>query len=222
VVIKGRTHHLHDTGERGEFDQEEVSRLAAAAPGTAAVPGADAFHGTARRVAKTTVFAGEPKTLESVARLLDWLPGNADMVALAIPHGSGSDRVDQEKFNVTVPAYIYAFRKEDDNDYHVILGDAPGTPGPRYMNSEVSGIPVAGTDANRRTLWDVRRAFKEAFELADEGPVTYHCPDPPVPVLITGSIFWDVEHERQVVGPTSFKPKTAWEIHPISRIEFPE
>jgi hypothetical protein len=220
VTIKGRAHYLYDTGEAGEFDQEPIKRVGAAVLKNANIPDTDAFHGTARKIAKTTIFAGEPKTIDSVAALHAWMTPKADMLALMIPKGPDSDRVKQEQFNVTVPAFIYAFRKEDDNDYHVIIGDAPGTPNPRYMNSEVSGIPVEGTEANRAKLWDVRKAFKGAFQLGDEGPKTYFRPQPPVPVRITGSIFWDVDHEKQVVGPSDFKPKDAWEVHPISAIEF--
>jgi hypothetical protein len=120
-----------------------------------------------------------------------------------------------------VPGFIYAFRKEADNDYHVIIGDAPGTPNPRYLNVEVSGIPVAGSDENRNQLGSVRKTFKETFDLGDEGPDVYQRLQPPVPVQITGSLFWDSEHEPPAtVGPNDFKPRTAWEIHPISDIVF--
>jgi hypothetical protein len=52
---------------------------------------------------------------------------------------------------------------------------------------------------------------------------SYFRPDPPVPIRVTGSLFWDVDHEDPpYVGPNDFKPKTAWEIHPISDIEFLE
>jgi hypothetical protein len=149
------------------------------------------------------------------------LRSDDEMGGLGIGKGPTVNRVADEKRNVQVNAYIYAFRKEDDNDYHVILGDPPGTPNPQYLNAEVSGIPITGTDAIRNTLWTVRRAFKQTFQLEDEGPASYFRPDPPVPVRITGSIFWDVEHPPpNTVGPRDFSPGTAWEIHPISAIEF--
>ena len=31
---------------------------------------------------------------------------------------------------------------------------------------------------------------------------------------------FDVDHAAGVVGPGNFKPKTAWEIHPITKLEF--
>src|SRR5262249_7736042 len=104
---------------------------------------------------------------------------------------------------------------------HVILGDPPGAANPRFVNSEVSGIPVAGTDANRTQLWNVRKTFKDAFGLGDTGPKSYFRPHPPVPVRISGSVLWDIEHPPpKTVGPNDFKPRTAWEVHPISKIQF--
>jgi hypothetical protein len=221
VTIRGRTHLIHPTGERGEHDVEELEKEAPAVAAASNIPAADRFKGTVRRLPKTTIFAGEPKAFDSVSALRAWLPDNDTMKALRIGKGPTVNRVAQERFNVTVPAYIYAFRKESDNDYHVIIGDPPDADSPQYLNAEVSGIPTGGTDANRNTLWTVRRAFKEAFQVGDQGPDAYFRPDPPVPVTVTGSLFWDPEHEPpHTVGPASFSPGTAWEIHPISAIEF--
>ena len=58
----------------------------------------------------------------------NWLPSDQDMADLGIGRGPGVDRVKQEQLNVRVKAYIYTFSKESDNDYHVILGDAPDAP----------------------------------------------------------------------------------------------
>jgi hypothetical protein len=131
-----------------------------------------------------------------------------------------SDRVKDEKRNVQVTGHIYAFKKESDNDYHVILGNAPDAATAQFLNVEVSGIPVGGTMANRSTLVGVRKEFKDAFGLGPNGPAGYTRLDPPVPVRISGSLFWDVDHAPGVVGPTGLRPKTAWEIHPVSQIEF--
>ena len=223
VNIKGKTYQIIPTSERPEIEKEElqptVPPLVLAQSG---IPPTDVFKGTVRRIAKVNIFSGDAKPFDSIAALRESLQQDADMKALNIGKGADVDRVDAEKSNVKVPAYIYAFRKESDNDYHVIIGDKPGTPNLRYLNAEVSGIPVSGSKENRDQLWTVRKAFKQAFQLGDEGPDAYFRPDPPVPVRITGSLFWDVEHWPQTVGPTDFAPKTAWEIHPISDIEFLE
>ena len=42
----------------------------------------------------------------------------------------------------------------------------------------------------------------------------------PVPIYLEGSLFYDTEHRPGVVGPAFARPKTAWEIHPISKILF--
>ncbi len=88
------------------------------------------------------------------------------------------------------------------------------------MNVEVSGIPVGGTNANRTQLIAVRDQFKQAFNLGATGPQGYKRPHVPVPVRITGSLFWDVDHPPGAVGPGDLKPQTAWEIHPVSAMEF--
>ena len=221
VTIKGRTYRIHPTGDRGEHDKEELDKELLALGAASNIPVADRFHGTVRRLPKTTIATADLKTFDSVSALRDWLTDDDTMKGLRIGKGPAVNRVAQEKWNVQVKAYVYAFRKESDNDYHVIIGDAPDAPEPKYLNAEVSGIPTGGTDANRAKLWAVRRAFKEAFQLEDEGPDSYHRPDTPVPVRITGSLFWDSEHEPpHTVGPKDFSPGTAWEIHPISAIEF--
>jgi hypothetical protein len=71
-------------------------------------------------------------------------------------------------------------------------------------------------------LWQVRKTFQQAFDLGASGPESYFRPQPPVPVRVTGSLFWDVDHENELVGPADFKPTSAWEIHPISAIDFLE
>lgn len=48
----------------------------------------------------------------------------------------------------------------------------------------------------------------------------YEKHDPPVPVEITGPLFFDVDHDAGVVGPQGHRPKTAWEIHPVMDIKF--
>jgi hypothetical protein len=145
------------------------------------------------------------------------------MLSLHIPWGSGSqhsDRVEQEKRRVVVPAYIYAYKKEGDHDYHVIIGDAPDAPDRQFINSEISALPVSGTF--RPLLKDVRDKFKTFFDIGNVGPEDYQDVQPPLPVRITGSLFFDMDHSppREYVGHNDFDPKTPWEIHPITDIQF--
>jgi hypothetical protein len=182
------------------------------------------FNGTSRKIAKTSFIEGEPTVYDSVSALKVDLTAEATMLAQNIPFGPGSEDSDRTQFeqkNVTVTAYIYAYVNEKDHDYHVLVGDAPGTPGLQYMNAEVSGLPQV-TGPRRNVLQAVRTKFKEEFGLGNTGPAEYEEPDSPKRVRITGSLFFDMDHAppNNYVGHWDFQPNTAWEIHPITNIEF--
>jgi hypothetical protein len=223
VTIQNKRYRIIARPQSAEEREREAPTPDAAAPGGAGatIPSKDKFKGTARRIAKTTIFDAQPQPVTLDALLDELVPTNDAMRGMHISSAPTSNRVDKEKRNVTVSGYVYAYKKESDNDYHVIFGTMPtdGSPA-RYMNTEVSGIPIGGTDENRKTLWAVRKAFEGKFELNGGWHGGYDFPDPPVPVRITGSLFWDVDHQNEFVGPGSNKPETAWEIHPISAIEF--
>jgi hypothetical protein len=219
VTIKGRTYRLLDTGDPGEFEDRGQPAAATAA----GITGDDSFKGQDRLVPKTTIVDAEVEEFPTVAALLEQLleqfPDDK-MAGMGITRSTNT-RVAPEKRNVRVTGFIHAFKKEkNDNDYHVILGDGPDADNPVYMNVEVSGIPVGGTNDNRKKLVAVRDEFKQAFGLGRTGPANFFKPHEPIPVRITGSLFWDVDHKPGVVGPAGMRPKTSWEIHPISQIEF--
>jgi hypothetical protein len=220
VRIKGKAYRLLDTIEQGEFEEESRPPTVAAA----GVIEADTFTGRDRLLPKTTIVDAEVEEFASVAKLLQQVLGkfpDTKMADMEITRSTDT-RVDAEKRNVRVTGFIHAFKKEGDNDYHVIFGDGPDAANPVYLNVEVSGIPVGGTNANRKRLIAVRDQFKEAFNLGATGPNRYTRPSEPIPVRVTGSLFWDVDHKPGAVGPDDLKPKTSWEIHPVSEIEFLE
>ncbi len=188
-----------------------------AVPGLAA-PSQDNFRGKDRAGAKTSIVDGDPQTFDDVGALASSGLLIADDQMLnhdpAITRDSDA-RVDEESHNVVVTGYLYASKKESDNDYHCIIGTAPDQ-APVFLNVEVSGLPEGQF---HQQLKDVRDAFTTFF--ADHLPgVAYSKFDPPIPVRITGSIFFDIDHKAGEVGPGAFKPTTAWEIHPVSAIEF--
>jgi len=220
VTIKGRPYRLMMTHDYGVMEAEEKEPDVTQAA-TSNIPAKDLFKGTSRRIAKTTIFNGAPESVGSVRELIPTLADNDTMRGKHIPKTPNSNRVAEEKRNVSVKAYIYAFKKEADNDYHVIVGDEPGSPNPQYFNVEVSGIPIAGTDENRDRLRAVRKTFEEGYGLGGSWQGGYAFLDTPTPVRITGSLFFDVDHENPpFVGPGTLKPGSAWEIHPISELEF--
>jgi hypothetical protein len=223
-TIKGKTYRLHDTIDQGTFKEKAATPPT---PQGAGGVGNDTFDGKDRKAPKTTILVDAGvEEFATVAALIATLPTDEDMKQLSGITRDTMTRADAEKRNVRVTGFVYAFKKEDDNDYHIILGDPPGTGPPVYLNVEVSGIPVGGAAANRATLTTVRNDFKAAFQIGPTGPSKYKRPHDEfgqlssVPVQITGSLFWDVDHPAGAVGPDDLKPKTAWEIHPVSAITF--
>jgi hypothetical protein len=214
VSSKGRKYRIIDTGEKGEFFETER------APTT--VTGAtqpDDFDGNDRKTAKTSIADAPIETFASVKKFLGTLESDSDMLNLGISKDATSNRVTQEKRNVSVSGFIYAFKFETDNDFHVILGMDPDSGIEAYVNVEISGLPQGGP--NRAPLKTVRTAFKDFFTAQHTGfSSTYKKFDPPIPVRIQGSLFFDVDHKAGVVGPTGMRPTTAWEIHPVTKIEF--
>ncbi len=218
VTINGKIYQLLEAPDQGEF-AEPAARATITAAG---ISEEDTFAGTDRLVPKTTIVDAQVQDFPTVAALVsDLLRDNPDsaMKLKGIKRNTDT-RVNAERHNVRVKGFIYAFKYEGDHDYHVILGDDPAIGSGEFLNVEVSGIPVGGTNANRKRLIDVRNDFRQAFHLTGGGPQGYKRPHRPVPVRITGSLFWDVDHAPGVVGPSGMRPRTAWEIHPVSAIEF--
>ena len=63
-------------------------------------------------------------------------------------------------------------------------------------------------------------AFQDHFAGHLPGSQSYHRFHPPVAVTVSGSLFYDVDHPPGAVGPVWAKPKTAWEIHPVTALSF--
>jgi hypothetical protein len=141
------------------------------------------------------------------------------------PHLSEADddatqRVAEERHNVSVVAYIHAVKHESgpggDNDFHVMLGSS-ATPGTGlFLTAEASGLPP---DGPHRTL--LENARQELLSVV--GPCScnnrFMRISPPLRVRVTGSLFFDGDHSIGAVGPAYAKPFTVWEIHPILSIE---
>lgn len=49
----------------------------------------------------------------------------------------------------------------------------------------------------------------------------YVLPSSPIPIRqLRGALFFDTDHPAGQVGPAGSRPSTAWEIHPVTFIEF--
>ena len=151
---------------------------------------------------------------------MDSLRPDAEMRAMHISKEADSARLPEEQTVVVVKAFLYAASKESDNDFHCIVGTEPGS-NVRFMNVEVSGLP-AGNARFFSVLKKARDEFKLFFTSGGEALPTggYEKYDPPIPIQLTGSVFFDVDHVPPAVGPPGMKPLTAWEIHPVSDIQF--
>lgn len=161
---------------------------------------------------------------ETLADLLDALPTDEDMRASTVWSLAGAPavRLVDEQVNVEVPAYIVAVKPgEDDHDLHVIVSDQPRGRNRVFMNVEVSGLPRNGV-----RVADFARARAEIRAiLADvddpSAGSSYIRIDPPPPVLVQGSLFFDGDHRAgcgNCPGPAFAKPSTVWEIHPVYSI----
>ena len=134
---------------------------------------------------------------------------------------ANSDRVVEEERNVRVVCWLYAASRENDNDYHLILGRAPGASPLRYMTMELSGLPPAVASSFPR-LKSARDAYNAFFGSNRPGS-SYDFYNPPIPALIEDSLFFDMSHATGTPpGPSSLRPNmpTIWEVHPITRIIF--
>jgi hypothetical protein len=86
-----------------------------------------------------------------------------------------------------------------------------------YMTAEVSGLPESGTARPR--LQAARTQFQDFFAAQPIG-TNYRRFGPPIQVMVSGSLFFDVDHLAGAVGAVGLKPATAWEIHPVTAIIF--
>ncbi len=184
-------------------------------------PPSENFAGTARAAAKLSVGSGPTQQFGDMSALINSLPADSAMIHHVPPidTGSGSARVSEEQRNVHVVAFLYAASREADNDFHLIVGRDPAATPEMYMTMEISGLPPAGSPAFQ-SLKRARDAFQSFFG-AHLPQFSYDYYHPPIPVVIEGSLFFDMTHAvGQAPGPPSLKSRmpTIWEVHPVTSI----
>lgn len=178
------------------------------------------FRGKDRKVAKTSIANASVEDFASLEALLATLPSDDAMQhhSPKITRDLGFDRVAEEQRNVRVPAFICAIKYEADQDWHIIGANDSRCDGPIFFNFEVSGLP-AKSAPSRAALATVRQQLSDLLggELPGSGGYfDYKDGGNPIPVVIQGSLFYDVDHAPGVVGPANMKPTTSWEIHPVT------
>jgi hypothetical protein len=178
------------------------------------IPQGDDYIGKERREAKLSIASGPMENFSDLKSLLASLP--TDSVASAQIPKSG--RSDDEKRNVRVQAFIYAGKWQVSNDISLVIGPKPGTEPMSYMSAMVSGLPPKDSKFFGQ-IKSVRNAVRAFFGDVLPGKM-YDRYDPPIPVEIEGSLFFNNAHPLGSVGPSGFKSGTRWEIHPITKIVF--
>ena len=178
----------------------------------------DSYAGSARAAAKTSFASVSYTTYASVTALRATLQTDAFMQSLGLTNSS--NRSTYEKRNVIITtAYLFAISRESDNDYHMIIGDASGASA-NILNSEGSGLP-ASSASSYTAIKAVRDAIKAKFG-TDFCTTTGYTHFSPAIKLTTlkASMFYDIDHAPGTVGPSSNRPNTSWEMHPINTIAF--
>lgn len=214
VTAKGR-YLVEETTEQDDYETLE-------APPVTGAPSKTLFRGTARKKAKLSIADAPVEEYDSVAELYVGaaaLPRDSEMTAKGISDSATSERVEEERRNIAVMSWLYAAKKEEDNDYHIIIGTEPGETPKRFFNVELSGLPKSGQPF-RNELKAARDEFESFLGNAAPSSSGYKKYNPPIPVIVTGSLFFDVSHAAGKVGPSGMKPASAWEIHPITDFEF--
>lgn len=184
-------------------------------------PTSENFAGADRKAAKLSIASAPMQNYGNVSALIASLPSVDSMVQLHIPTNSTSNRVQQEERNVHVTGFLYAASHEADNDFHLIVGDDPNAANEEYMTMEVSGLPPKNSPAFV-ALNAARTSFKQFFGAKNLPGAGYNFYQPPIPVVVEGSLFFDATHSTgQAPGPPSLKSRmpTIFEVHPVTSIK---
>ncbi|MDQ6674447.1 MAG: hypothetical protein M3069_27565, partial [Chloroflexota bacterium] len=177
--------------------------------------------GNARAAAKLSIGTGPTERFTDVRALIASLVADSAMIqhVPVIDTSATSVRVAEEQRSVHVDGFLYAASREADNDFHLIVGRDTAAPPEIYMTMEISGLPPS-TNAAFGHIKSARDAFQSFFgtHLPQLAYDYYH---PPIPVVIEGSLFFDMTHAvGQAPGPPSLKSRmpTIWEVHPVTSI----
>lgn len=174
------------------------------------------FAGTDRKNCKTSIALAPVKTIGFKQLLRSLKPDSVMIANPNITKAPANPRVSDENHNFKLSGvFLFALKRESDNDYHIIIGDKSGA----FMNVEISGLPAPGTAAFQK-LSAARTAVDAYFGKPNCNTGGYATFPQGIKINLTGSTFYDIDHAPGDVGPAGFKPKTSWEIHPVTAIAF--
>lgn len=189
-----------------------------------AADSSDIFLGKVRAGAKTSYVHSVPDTFSSLKAFRKWLPEDAYMHKSTEAKRQDSPRTKEENKNVTLTdLYIFGVKREDDNDFHIMLGPSKNAEkGPHFFSAEISGLPDPSSPDYGKML-ALRNQFKAYFGKDAEKETVFvaSAKKPPIHLkYITGSLFFDNHHYSGHSSVQGYKSFSAWEIHPVSAIGF--
>lgn len=180
------------------------------------------FKGVARAEAKTHPSTKPTKYYNAVGDVLKNLPTDSYMRRIGV--GDKTPRTVDEDYNVFIrKAYIFFISEEEDQDYHLIIGDLDEKGDKiNLMTAEISGLPKGETNTFAYHILErTRRQLYEKYSDFFLGTRKTYTPRTQFPeIAIRGSLFFDNRHSAGQVGSGAAKPNTVWEIHPVTFIEF--
>jgi hypothetical protein len=217
----GKSYRYYQTDDPGDqaatWQARSDARAAAPREADVSFDDTNVFKGIARAHAKTTLAHAKLKKFSNLDALVGFIPTDESMQNYEPPIDQDTPRVKEELINVGLCAWIVATKNEDDNDYHIMLSNEDGS---IFFNAEMSGIPPTGSKANRKKIFNARATFEGFVEKDGRRTGSYTGWGDALPVYVEGSLFYDSEHKPGKVGPKWARPKSSWEIHPISKIVF--
>ncbi|HET6990502.1 MAG TPA: hypothetical protein VFJ43_04220, partial [Bacteroidia bacterium] len=180
--------------------------------------------GEIRADVKTSYVNAIPDTFESIKKLRNWLPDDEYMHKYTEAKHNNSSRTKEESHNVYLyNLFIFGVKREDDNDFHVILGSSKSLEKEQaFFSAEISGLPDTSS-AFYKKLRGVRSTFMQHFgeDTKKEYVFVASAKNPPIPIdYICGSLFFDNHHYNGHSSVQGYKVCSAWEIHPVTAIGF--
>jgi hypothetical protein len=190
-----------------------IKEPAATAPRLAAQAdaGEERFRARYRSELRTTASQSEVVPFKDLATLFATLPPDD---AMRPRIDQNTPRTPEEDRNVTVPARIYAVKKQVSNDYSLIIGERRDVARPIFMACRISGLPT-NQGPNRILLSYMRETFRNFLGGLASTTAGYARFRPPVPVTITGSLFFNAKYRPGEVGTGDTRTTTSWEIQPV-------
>jgi hypothetical protein len=181
----------------------------------------NSFLGKERADVKTSFLDSPADTFTNLKALFAALPSDEFMHALKWRDDSPRTKSESRVICLT-DVYIFAVIKEDDNDYHVVLGSVNDVDADQvFFTAEIAGLPDSGSKYFA-TLTSVRTDFKNQFRAqSSPGRIFLASSEkPPIHLRsITGSLFFD-NHHYGGYGAKHFRTTSVWEIHPVTSIRF--